>query len=106
MNNEKIKELMKTKWHYHFIEDQEEQILLGLEENIDVSIYANSKFSASQMREIREGLKNNLDVSIYAKKSFTAERMLNERLKLKKSEIIVPFEKRNYLISDLKKGLK
>ena len=81
-NNLNVENLMKTKWHYHFIEDQQEQILLGLEENIDVSIYANSKFSASQMREIREGLKNNLDVSIYAKTKFNEKQMKQIRLGL------------------------
>ena len=49
-NNLNVENLMKTKWHYHFVEDQEEQILLDLEENIDVSIYANSNFLASQMK--------------------------------------------------------
>ena len=57
------------------------------------------------MEQIRLGLEEKLNVSSYAKKIFTAEKMLNERLKLKESEIIVPFERRNYLISDLKKGL-
>ena len=72
---------------------------------MDVSIYAKPDFYAWQMEQIRLGLEEKLNVSYYAKKSFTAEKMLNERLKLKKSEIIVPFERRNYLISDLKKGL-
>lgn len=57
------------------------------------------------MKQIRLGLEEKLNVSSYAKKIFTAEKMLNKRLELKESEIIVPFERRNYLISDLKKGL-
>lgn len=81
-NNLNVENLMKTKWHYHFVEDQEEQILLGLEENIDVSIYANSKFSASQMREIREGLEKGLNVSIYANPEYYWQQMENIRKQL------------------------
>ena len=89
MNNEKIKELLETKWKKQFSFEQWKQITFGLVDNLDVSIYAKNRFSHNQMREIRTGLEQGLDVSIYAKKIFTAEKMLNERLKLKESEIIV-----------------
>ena len=41
-------------------------VLLGLEQNLDVSVYANSIFSWSQMHEIRTGLEHWVDVSSYA----------------------------------------
>ena len=100
---------------------------MGLEENIDVSIYANSKISASQMREIRLGLEDNLDVSNYLDFELDWDEMQAIRLELKKekqknnfnlkkSEVVesvenetnkkISFiEKRKDLISDLKKGL-
>ncbi len=52
---------------------QVEEILLGLEDKIDVSIYADSKFDDKQMRKIRLGLKNGVDVSVYADSEFDDE---------------------------------
>ena len=43
------------------------EIRLGLEENLDVSVYAKTEFDWCQMREIRLGLEFDLDVSVYAK---------------------------------------
>ena len=69
-NNLNIENLKKTEWFNQFSEAQQEQIMLGLEENLDVSIYAKSKYNFQQMDQIRFGLKNNLDVSVYAKPEF------------------------------------
>ena len=44
-----------------------EEIRLGLEDNLDVSVYAKPEFESFQMRQIKSGLKRNLDVSVYAK---------------------------------------
>ena len=52
---------------------QVEEILLGLEDKIDVSIYADSKNDDKQMREIRLGLKNGVDVSVNADSKFDDE---------------------------------
>jgi hypothetical protein len=43
------------------------EIRLGLENNLDVSVYANPEFDKDQMKEIRLGLENKLDVSVYIK---------------------------------------
>ena len=51
------------------------QIRLGLEDNLDVSIYAKSKFNWEQMREIRLGLFFDLNVLIYAKTKYSWEQM-------------------------------
>ena len=66
-NNLNIDNLKKTEWFNQFHPNEQKEILLGLEDNLDVSIYADLDFDEYQMREIRLGLKNNLDVSIYAK---------------------------------------
>ena len=41
-NNLSIENLTKTEWFNQFNEEQKEQIKLGLEKNLDVSIYAKS----------------------------------------------------------------
>ena len=51
------------------------QIKWGLENNLDVSVYANPDFSVEQMREIAIGLIEDLDVSKYAKPEITVEEM-------------------------------
>ena len=58
------------------------EIRLGLEDNLDVSIYAKKKFNFHQMRKIRKGLRDNLDVSKYTNPKFNADKMEEIRLKL------------------------
>ena len=41
------------------------EIREGLEKNLDISFYANSKYNWEQMFHIKDGLEENLDVSIY-----------------------------------------
>ena len=50
--------------------EQMEQLRLGLEHDVDVSVYANPKFSDWQMEEIREGLESGVDASTYADPEF------------------------------------
>ena len=45
-NNLNIENLIKTEWFNQFDEDQQNEILEGLENNLDVSIYANPRFSS------------------------------------------------------------
>lgn len=63
--------------------DQMEQIRKGLEQKLDVSIYANPKFDWQQMREIRKGLEENLNASMYANPYFDWQRMSQFREELK-----------------------
>ena len=51
------------------------EIREGLEKNLDISFYANSKYNWEQMFHIKDGLEENLDVSIYAKPEFDYEQM-------------------------------
>ena len=74
-NNLNIENLIKTEWFEQFNKDQQEEITKGIQDNLDVSIYATSKYSWEQMQEIREGLKDNLNVSIYAKPIFDWNQM-------------------------------
>ena len=72
-NNLTIENLIKTEWFNQFNKQQKDQILKGLEANLDVFIYAKPIFNWKQMSEIRFGLEKKLDVSIYAKSDFDDE---------------------------------
>ena len=98
-NNLNIENLTKTEWFNQFNEDQKTEIIKGLENNLDVSIYANPRFSSFQMHIIRTGLEGNLDVSIYAKECFDESQMsflkftLGNNWGLKNKEKILIFAK-------------
>ena len=61
-NNLNIDNLTKTEWFNQFNKGQQKEILKGLKNNVDVSVYANKKLKDKQMKEIRYGLEDNLDV--------------------------------------------
>ena len=48
MNNKEMKELIKTKWKNNFNKEQLNQMLWGLEDNLDVSLYAKPYFTDCQ----------------------------------------------------------
>ena len=81
-NNLSIENLTKTEWFNQFNKNQQLEILQGLKDNLDISIYATPKYDSQQMEQIRLGLEDNLDVSIYAKSEFDEEQMRNIRLDL------------------------
>ena len=85
-NNLNIENLIKTEWFNQFDIYQQEEIYEGLEENLDVSIYAKKELNWQQMEEIKLGLKTNLDVSIYAKSELTWEEMEKIRIGLFKEK--------------------
>lgn len=58
------------------------EIRKGLENGIDVSIYAKPEFNWHQMREIREGLEAGIDVSSYADPKIPWTQMHNMRPQL------------------------
>ena len=88
MNNKEMKELIKTKWKNNFNKEQLNQMLWGLEDNLDVSLYAKPEFNEYQMLQVRLGLEENLDVSIYAKEEFNVWQMEEIRLKLLKESTL------------------
>ena len=57
-NNLSIENLMKTEKFNQFDKNQIEQIKLGLNNYVDISIYAKSEFDWRQMKEIRKKLEN------------------------------------------------
>lgn len=61
---------------------QMREIRLGLEHNLDVTLYAKPEYNWYQMREIRLGLMKNLDVTIYAKTEYSCNQMEEIRLGL------------------------
>lgn len=58
------------------------EVLLGLEQNLDVSIYADEQYGWKQMKELRLGLEHQVDVSVYAKPLYRADQMREIRLGL------------------------
>ena len=62
-NNLTIENLLNTDL---FDNDQKYEIEEGLQENLNVYLYAHPCFNAKQMYQIRNGLENDLDASIYA----------------------------------------
>ena len=80
--DKKEETLINSEWFEQFNYYQQEEIKIGIKENLDLSIYANLKFDWEQMDEIREGLKSNVDVSIYAKTEYNCNQMQQIRLGL------------------------
>lgn len=74
-NNLTVENLMKSGWLSLFNKGQQEEIKLGIENNVDIFIYAKKEFDRDQMREIRFGLVEKVDISIFAKSCFDAEQM-------------------------------
>jgi len=81
-NNLNIENLIKTEWINQFDKKQQEEILKGIKNNIDVLLYVKTEFDFEQMRQIRLGLEANLDISIYAKTEFDWQKMMQIRWKL------------------------
>ena len=87
-NNLTVDNLTKTEWFNQFDKVQLEEILEGLQANLDVSIYANKEFTSLQMFEIRLGLVDNLDVSLYAKPNLSWAKMNDIREDLLKESTL------------------
>ena len=61
------------------------QIRMGLDEKIDVSIYANPNYNWQQMRELRIGLREGLDVTPYRNQLYNWQQMQEIRLGLEEN---------------------
>lgn len=77
-----IENLVKTELFKQFDEDQKEEIILGANKGLDVSIYAKPEFAWAQMNEIRLGLEGGLNVNRYAKPVFNWQEMHSIRRQL------------------------
>ena len=57
-NNLNIDNLMKSEWFNQFNKEQQKEIRYGLEDNLDVLIYAKPEVSWQEMKVIRDELFN------------------------------------------------
>ena len=87
-NNLSIENLKKTEWFNQFNENQKHRIIKGLNDNLDVSIYAKKEYNWLQMEQIRLGLEDNIDVSVYAKTEISWREMEEIRKKLENEQNI------------------
>ena len=69
-NNLNIENLTKTEWFNQFNRNQQKVILKGIENNVNIYLYAKKEFKSQQMEQIRIGLTKNVDVSYYDKPYF------------------------------------
>ena len=77
-----VDNLIRTEWFNQFDKQQKKLIVEGLQENLDVFLYAKTKYSWDQMAHLKAGLKKNLDISIYANPDFNNFQMNEIRLGL------------------------
>ena len=63
-------------------EYQLKQIRFGLEDGLNVSFYADPKFSWKQMEQVRLGLEYGLAAWLYAKTKFSWKQMERKRKKM------------------------
>ena len=81
-DNLNVDNLMNSEKYELFTKKQREEIKVGLEKSLNVSLYAKKYFSFNQMKEIRLGLEKNLDVSMYTIPEYNSEQMKEKRLEL------------------------
>jgi uncharacterized protein (DUF342 family) len=92
-----------------FMRDQIDEIKAGLDEELDVSLYADNELYSLQMREIRLGLEEKVDVSLFADKKYDWFQMQEIRLGLAAglnvdlyADPSIPYQK----MRELRKGLE
>lgn len=93
--------------HFPMMEDaeykkaQKQEIKIGREQGLDISVYANPEFNWLQMEQIRTGLKDKIDASVYADPKYSYETMRQIRLGLYSSIDLMPYVKRGFIEEDL-----
>ena len=84
-----------------YLREQHQEILLGKEEGLDVSLYSNPEFNWLQMEQIRVGIKDKVDVSIYADPSYSYETMKQIRLSIYSSKNLTDYLNRGFVDDEL-----
>lgn len=84
-----------------YVEEQQEEILLGRKEGLDVSLYSNPELNWLQMEQIRMGMKDKVDVSVYADSSYSYETMKQIRLAFYSSIDIMGYLERGFVGDEL-----
>ena len=98
---------MQHELHFPMMENDEyqkaqnQEIKLGKEEGLDVSLYANPQFNWLQMEQIRMGLKDKVDASIYADPANNYETMRQIRISLYAGIDLIPYLRRGFADDDL-----
>ena len=77
-SNENIERLLTTTWANRFTSLQLAEIRRGLEQDLDVSVYAIASFDDTQMRWIRKHMLRKLDFRKYAIPSISGEVICDE----------------------------
>ena len=77
-SNENIRRLLETEWANRFTPLQVAEIRRGLEQDVDVSVYAIASFDDTQMRWIRKHMQRKLDFRKYAIPSISGEHICEE----------------------------
>ena len=77
-SNENIKRLLETTWANRFTSLQLAEIRRGLEQDVDVSVYAIASFDDTQMRWIRKHMLRKLDFRKYTIPSISGEYICEE----------------------------
>ncbi len=85
---------------YQKVQDQE--IKLGIEQGLDVSLYANPEFNWLQMEQIRLGMQDKVNAALYANPAYSYESMRQIRLGLYAGIDLLPFIDRGFADDDLK----
>ncbi len=80
---------------------QNQEIKLGREAGVDVSLYSNPEFNWLQMEQIRMGLQDGLDASVYANPAYSYETMRQIRLALYSAIDMIPYLERGFADDDL-----
>ncbi len=84
-----------------YLEEQNQEIRLGLEEGLDVSIYSKPELNWMQMEQIRMGLKDKVNVSAYADSAYGYNTMKQIRLSFYSSTDLTPYLDRGFESNEL-----
>ena len=77
-SNENIERLLQTSWANRFTSSQLAEIRRGLEQDLDVSVYAIASFDDTRMRWIRKHMLRKLDFRKYAIPSISGKYICDE----------------------------
>lgn len=81
---------------------QDQEIKLGIEQGLDVSLYANPEYNWLQMEQIRLGLKDKVEAALYADPAYNYETMRQVRLGLCAGIDLRPYIDKGFADDDLK----
>ena len=84
-----------------YMKEQRQEIFLGKEEGLDVSLYSNPELNWLQMEQIRMGIKDKVDVTAYADPSYSYETMKQIRLSFYSSNDLSRYLDRGFVDDEL-----